>query len=116
MAGGRPTKYKPEYCEQLIEHMSEGYSYESFAGVIGVAKDTIYQWEKHQEFSDSKKIAFAKCNVFWERVAMDGMHDRNFSAPVWIFNMKNRFGWKDKKEIDHSVDAKIKIEKQDEGL
>ena len=27
---GRPTKYKPEYCEMLIEHMSEGLSFESF--------------------------------------------------------------------------------------
>ena len=48
---GRPTDYKPEYCAQLLEHMTEGLSIEAFASVIGVAKQTLYTWtEKHAEF------------------------------------------------------------------
>ena len=32
-SGGHPTKYQPEYCETLIEHLGAGYSFESFAVV-----------------------------------------------------------------------------------
>ena len=47
---GRPSKYDSKYCDMLIEHMSEGLSFESFAGLIGTCKETIYEWtRKHPE-------------------------------------------------------------------
>jgi len=112
---GRPTKYKHEYCSMLIEHMSNGLSYEAFAGVIGVCKFSLYEWEKnHEEFSDAKLIAFQKCQLFWEKLGVDhiinrsdsehqgGSSSRSLNASVWIFNMKNRFKWRDKQpdEVD----------------
>lgn len=61
MAMGRPTDYKPEYCEMLIAHMAKGMPYETFAAVIDTHRDTLYEWEKkHKEFSDAKKIAREK--------------------------------------------------------
>lgn len=60
---GAPSKYKPEYCSQLIEFMGDEarpMPYEAFAHVIGVDRDTLYEWEKvHKEFSDAKKKAKA---------------------------------------------------------
>lgn len=104
---GRPTKYKPEFCKMLIEHMEQGFSYESFAGLIGVCKQTIYSFEKHTEFLDSKKIAFEKNRLFWEKAGITGMFmggkDNPFNSTVWVFNMKNRFNWSDKKETTHEV-------------
>jgi len=107
--GGRPTLYKPEYCQTLIDHMSNGLSYESFAGVVGTAKQTIYDWEKaHPEFLDAKQRAFALSQVFWEQKGIDGLFStsesdedgnrssKSINASVWIFNMKNRFGWRDR--------------------
>jgi hypothetical protein len=97
VAAGRPTKYKPEYCQQLIEHMSQGLSFETFAAVIDVNDDTLYEWAKvHPEFSDAKKRAFGKCKILWEKMGIAGATGkiRNFNAAAWIFNMKNRFGWK----------------------
>lgn len=107
---GRPTKYKPEYCKDLIDHMSEGLSYESFAAVISVDRDTLYEWEKvHKEFSDAKKAAFDVNLLFWERQGLDGLFNeteydekgrptksKSINATVWIFNMKNRHRWRDK--------------------
>jgi DNA-binding XRE family transcriptional regulator len=108
---GRPTKYKEEYCDELISHMERGLSYESFAGYIGVSKQTIYDWEKaNPEFLDAKKIAFEKCRLFWEELGIDniisqsssskdfGSESKSLNSTVWIFNMKNRFPeeWRDK--------------------
>ena len=59
---GRPSKYLKKYDEMLLKHMSQGFSYESFAGSIGVCRDTLYEWEsKHPNFSDTKKRAIDAC-------------------------------------------------------
>lgn len=115
---GKPTKYKSEYCEQLIEHMSKGLSYESFAGTAGVHRSVLYDWEDtYPEWKDAKETAFSKCLLFWERLGIDnilnvsesfgkeGGTSKSLNGSVWIFNMKNRFKWRDKQpdEIDTVV-------------
>jgi hypothetical protein len=115
MPAGRPTDYKPEYCEQLIEHMRMGYSYDTFAAVADVCVDTLYEWEKkHPEFSDAKKRARIKGQLVWEQMGMQGMRTEGaFNSAVWIFNMKNRFKWHDQVKVE----ADIKTEdKKDERL
>ena len=78
--GGRPSKYKEEYCDLLIQEMGRGYSYEAFAGIIGVADVTLYEWEKvHPEFSRAKKEAFQKSRVFWETLGIDNIINKTDS-------------------------------------
>lgn len=108
--GGRPVKYDPSYCQQLIDHMGRGYSFESFAGVICVAISTIYQWvKKYPDFSNARKKGEAACRVFWEKKGIDYLfHSRGgvFNSTVWIFNMKNRFHWRDQPEfMDEDIDG-----------
>ena len=101
MPAGRPTKYRPEYCEMIIEHMAQGLSKEAFAGVVGVTVQTFYNWtEAHPEFLEAVKEGEAKCRVFWEKLGMEGARGSDeFNATAWIFNMKNRFAWRDRQEI-----------------
>ena len=102
---GRPTKYKEEYCQMLIDHMEKGFSFNSFAGIIRVNTDTLAEWRnKHKSFSDAQKLGRALSSLFWEKMGMAGAAGRvpGFNAATWIFNMKNRFGWKDKQELDLS--------------
>lgn len=67
---GQPTLYKPEYCDALITHMREGYSFESFAANISVNRDTLYTWtEVHPEFSDAKRAGKELSLKFYEGVA-----------------------------------------------
>lgn len=109
--GGRPTDYRPEYCKLLIEHMAKGFSYETFGAEVDVCKQTVYTWEKHPEFLDAKKKAFTKCQKFWEQQGTLGLWNdpkgESLNSSVWIFNMKNRFKWADRQEIEQKVDAKI---------
>lgn len=55
---GRPSKYKPEYIEMVKEHLAQGHSFDSFAGEIGVSRDTVREWcHVHEDFSAAKNIA-----------------------------------------------------------
>lgn len=96
---GRPSDYKPEYCTQLISHMSQGLSFETFAAVIGTSRATIYNWADNiPEFLDAKKTAMDLCQLFWEKKGLDGLYSTkecHFNSSVWIFNMKARFRWRD---------------------
>lgn len=109
--GGRPSKYKPEYCQLLIDHCAKGYSYDAFAGSVGVDVDTLYEWEKvHAEYSEAKKIAWSKSRHFWENIGLHGMTGKipGFVSAVWIFNMKNRFKWHDNVKIETKQDPEDK--------
>lgn len=104
--GGRPSKFEEDYCELLITHMNSCMSYESFAGVLGVCTQTLYNWEKqYPQFLDAKKIAFEKSRYWWEKQLTSGLwHQKdlaNLNPTLWIFNMKNRFPkeWREKQEI-----------------
>lgn len=105
---GRPSKYKPEYCQMLISHMAQGLSFESFAAVIKVNRDTLYEWEKiYPEFSDTKKEALEQCLLFWENLGIKNIINMpeggSLNSAVWVFNMKNRFKWRDKQPDESDV-------------
>lgn len=99
---GQPTHFKIEYCEALVDHMRGGKSFRSFAAKLDKHWDTLYDWVKsHPEFSDAKKRGDAVCLDFWEEAAIESMHDpKGLNTALWIFNMKNRFGWRDVQEIE----------------
>lgn len=111
--GGRPSKYSPAHCDSLVEHMKSGLSFESFAGTVGVHRDTLYEWEKrHAKFSDAKKRGEALSLLWWERLGKAAMLGEpitdsngrklsfeNFNTTMWIFSMKNRHGWRDRHEV-----------------
>lgn len=102
-------KYKPEYCEEIIAFMGQGYSKEAFAGEIGVSKQAVYRWiKKHKEFRNAVKRAEEKCRLFWEGLGIEMVLQGQGNATTWIFNMKNRFRreWNDKIQTDITTNGK----------
>ena len=104
---GRPSDYKDEYCQMMIDHCSQGLSFESFAGLIGIGKTTLYRWaEENETFRDAKDIAQQKCRLWWEKAGNQGLFmggkDNPFNASVWVYSMKCRFRdtWTEKKEVE----------------
>jgi hypothetical protein len=108
---GRPSDYDRIYCEMLIKHMEDGFSFEAFGKVAKCSKQTLYDWCKaHPEFLDAKKIGETASQYHWEEKGIKGLYNetikdgegmtvtRSINASLWIFNMKNRFGWRDKKD------------------
>lgn len=94
---GRPSLYKPEYCAQLIEHMRQLHSFESFAANVGTHRDTLYQWcKEYPEFSDARKAGRAVLQKGMENICKGVFTGKiKGNAAVLIFYMKNTTGWRD---------------------
>jgi hypothetical protein len=69
---GRPTKYRKKFCDELVDHMSNGYSFDSFAGTIKVSAMVLYDWCKaHTEFADAKALGTTMRNSLVEQRFVD---------------------------------------------
>ena len=54
----RPTKYNPKFANQIINHCSKGFSFETFAHKIGVSDRTLRNWQQHiPEFAEAVERA-----------------------------------------------------------
>ncbi len=89
---GRPTTYKKEYCEQLIQWMAQGYSFESFGGTVGVSRATIHNWAlQNADFLEAKRIGDLKARIWWENLhrRCAGTGEGNATMIVWA--QKNKW-------------------------
>lgn len=98
---GRPSKFSPAYCDELIECLAKGYSIEGFAGYIGVAKCTVYKWVKdYPEFAEAHEIAKAKASYFWEGQLIAG----KLPPTLLIYGVQNRTdgAWHNVQKVEHT--------------
>jgi transposase len=107
MPAGRPTDFRPIYCDLVIEALSEGKSLTAFAAEIGVARSTINYWmEHHPTFSEAAKKAKAKCASWWENRAREAAMNGGANGQVTaiIFGLKNMAAddWRDRHDVQHS--------------
>lgn len=130
--GGAPTKYKKEYCEEIInffriepyetkiqrEFFSDGSlrsekvviiptkfpTFQDFSDSIGVHIDTLNEWCKvHEEFSEAYARAKQLQEKIWLINGMNGQYNSQFA----IFFGKNCLGYKDKQELEHSGNLRL---------
>jgi hypothetical protein len=92
-----PTNWK----DIMIECGQEGGSAVEVRCLLGIAQSA---WETlledSEDFRLTEKKRQALCEVWWERQGRRMTTEGQGNATVWIFNMKNRFGWRDKTEHD----------------
>jgi transposase-like protein len=106
---GRPSKYKEEFCELVVELGKEGKSYTAIAAEIGVVRDTLYDWmDVYPDFSYAMKRSRQEAQEWWEgvlRKQATGEAETGASATAAIFAMKNQFpdDYRDKRELDVDV-------------
>jgi hypothetical protein len=105
MTTGRPTKYDPAFCDEVIDFLSEGYSVTAWAGSKRVARSSVYKWaNEHPEFSDALNIGQAASALWWETCLRTNATTGDGASSAIIFGLKNRAAddWRDKRDIDHS--------------
>ena len=123
MPAGRPSKYDPKFCEEIIQYFSiEPYKevdevlkykngdekifhkeipndlplFSEFARKIGVNQDSLHEWCKvHTEFSEAFKIS----KGLQEKFLVTNALRNNFNCVFSIFTAKNIFGWRDQQTL-----------------
>lgn len=80
---GRPTKYKPEYDEEIVKLASltiKNHMYRIAAG-WDVCVETLHEWRRvHLSFSEAYARARGHQNAFLFDLIIDGTGDRNFNS------------------------------------
>lgn len=103
--GGRPKKYtEVEIMQQKIDKYFEGcnknnepYTVTGLCLALDICRDTLAEYAKKEEFSDTIKKAKLKVENYLERHLIT-----DSSTTGIIFNLKNNFGWTDKQQLEHS--------------
>lgn len=128
---GRPTKYDPKYCEEIIKFFDIEPHFETpvvttykdgstkeevkfipadlptlagFAREIKVNRDTLREWMKHHpEFSASYKLA----QDLQEHILVTNGLKGLYAQPFAIMATKNIMAWRDKQDL--GVDGKLEV-------
>jgi len=96
---GRPTKYKPEYCDLIVSMLGDGASLTEFRAEIGgISPQTVHNWkEAHPEFLEAFTRAETMGQAYWEKkLRTELMVDNKANAALVKLYFANRFGWSDK--------------------
>lgn len=101
---GQPTKYKPEYCDLIVERAKtlKDYSFTHFCAFIEVDRDTLREWRlTHKEFSIACKKAKISYELRYRKILDDQMTGLSKgSATACIFYLKAQHAWRDDISVD----------------
>ncbi len=121
---GRPTSYRPEYCERVIELGKLGKSLVQIASELDSTKQTLFNWcNDNPDFFDAMEKSRAHSQNYWESIGHDGMLNKSIDASIWSRSMGARFpaDWRESKHQEVTganggpVNHSLKIEFVDNG-
>jgi len=72
---GQPTKYRPEYCQKLLDYMAQGNSFHLFGLELDppVWSQTLFNWlDAHPEFLEAKRKGEEASERWWVNVLKAG--------------------------------------------
>lgn len=130
MPAGRPTLYKPEYCDEIVKFFDvEAFTRETykdgngaertrivpctfptlarFASKIDVDRDTLKEWANKTDSEGNLvhpefSAAYKKAKDLQEAILIEGGIAGAYETPFAIFTAKNVIGWNDKQSMEHS--------------
>lgn len=89
---GRPTLYKADMCEKVIEYGRQGKSHVQIACELDVTRETLYQWaDTHSDFSDAMTRARLLAQAWFENKGQTGLETPGFNASLWAKQVSCRF-------------------------
>jgi hypothetical protein len=103
MPAGRPSEYKPEYCQDIKQFFDlkriEGMPpwLDDYAEKIGVSHQTLLTWTKaNSEFLE----AYSYCKKIQENMIAENALIGKFNASFAFNALKNVAGWRDHNDLN----------------
>src|SRR5215831_11407156 len=88
---GRPSSYRREYCELIVDAMATGLSAEGAAAKIGISARSLFYWQQqHPEFLQAIQEGRQQSQLWWEKraIAMAGGEPGN--TQIVMLGLRNR--------------------------
>jgi len=132
-AFGRPSKYRPKYCQLIIDYFTRAHTEEieethtnrkgetwscyklravpvptlqGFSAAVGVPIRTLADWANNfKDFSQAYSHAQALQLDHLSTVTGLGLYNSNWA----VFMAKNVSDWRDKKDVEHSGDIGLNL-------
>jgi hypothetical protein len=108
---GRPGKKLEDLPERwqntILDSMREGASVLEVRAKLGLSRPVWERLEEQEpEFGKVVEEGKELCEAWWMSEARKNLYNGKFQTVLWYMNMKNRFGWKDKAEVDYTSGGK----------
>ena len=107
-AGGRPTLYRREMGDRLIEAMASGLTAEAAAARIGISARSLFYWQKeHPEFLQAIQEGRQRSQLWWEERALAMANGESGNTQIVMLGLRNRSraanGWNnDTVKLEHT--------------
>jgi hypothetical protein len=111
LLGGHPktqlAELKSGWRETIIGMMKEGASATEVRAETGIGRELWERLEEEEpEFREVAQLGRELSEAWWMNQARSNLYNGKFQTVLWYMNMKNRFGWKDKAEVDYTSGGK----------
>lgn len=116
MEAGRPKSpfdLSEGWQTTVLEMYKEGASDVEVKALIyelrgSFSNDLWDRWlEEEEQFSETIKVGKMLSAAWWQSAGRKNLKSGDFNYTGWYMNMKNRFGWKDKTETEHSGSMQV---------
>jgi hypothetical protein len=114
---GRPkediSSLPDDWYSSILEMYAEGSSDVEVKAWIyftrgSFSNDLWDRWLKDEEqFSETIKVGKILSEAWWHKEGRTNLKIAQFNYTGWYMQMKNRFGWKDKSEVDNNTNLKV---------
>jgi hypothetical protein len=107
--GGRPTSYRPEFCDRVIELGKQGYGKAEIAAELDVERKTLDNWcNEYPEFLHAMSRARELSLAWWDSEGRKGICNRDFNSNAYRLQVCNRFpdDWRDQQRLELSGSVK----------
>jgi len=113
MTAGRPTDFKPEYGEEILQLMAGGLSLAASAAELGFHRQRVYEWmERHPAFADTVRLAQVKRQLFLERRLLSAEAGPVVTSTIFALKNAGPEDWREKQVVEHEGSIEVSTKEQ----
>lgn len=96
---GRPTDFRPEYGEEILQLMASGLSLAASAAELGFHRQRVYEWvDRYPDFADTIRLAQVKRQLFLERRLLSAEAGPIVTSTIFALKNAAAADWREKQE------------------